>query len=331
MDGVLATTHSHCLLKLSPQLVRPRSPWQTLPVAVSTANSIPQEETIRDLQAALEAKEEELQAARREAAAEADAAVVARMQVRCHAAAPPLSDFVGAEQTRRAGFEATAGWRQRIPSKGPQLPFVPGRPGGPALLPSSPPNSCSSHCPQAREAELGEMLTSAQSSLEAMQKLHTAAQNQLFELQASREEAAVGKQVRRGRWVGGGGVDGRAVAATTAAGCSCRSLVHHLRRQPRDRRALLGTLDAPQARTDRRLLFSRRGFVCELTRSKPAHAALFKPSAGRVGAGGGGGGARPGTHGGAGGGEAQAAAEADGPRPRAGLGRGRGPPLPEIG
>jgi hypothetical protein len=41
-----------------------------------------QEEAIRELQAALEAKDDELQAARREAAAEADAAVVARMQVR---------------------------------------------------------------------------------------------------------------------------------------------------------------------------------------------------------------------------------------------------------
>lgn len=42
-----------------------------------------QEESIRELQAQLEAKDQELAAARREAAAEADAAVVARMQVRC--------------------------------------------------------------------------------------------------------------------------------------------------------------------------------------------------------------------------------------------------------
>lgn len=51
------------------------------------------------------------------------------------------------------------------------------------------------HSSQAREAELADSLASAQSSLQAMQKLHTAAQNQLFELQARSEEAAVGKQV----------------------------------------------------------------------------------------------------------------------------------------
>ncbi|KIY94431.1 Protein CASP [Monoraphidium neglectum] len=84
------------------------------------------EEAARELQAALDAKEEELQAAKREAAAEADAAVVSRMQE--------------------------------------------------------------------RESELAEMLASAQASLEAMQKLHTAAQNQLFELQTRSEEAEVGKQ-----------------------------------------------------------------------------------------------------------------------------------------
>jgi homeobox protein cut-like len=38
------------------------------------------------------------------------------------------------------------------------------------------------------------MLSSAQASLESMQKLHTAAQNQLFDLQTRSEEAAVGKQ-----------------------------------------------------------------------------------------------------------------------------------------
>ncbi|GBF98384.1 hypothetical protein Rsub_10779 [Raphidocelis subcapitata] len=85
-----------------------------------------QEEAIRELQAALEAKSEELEAARREAAAEADAAVMAQMQ--------------------------------------------------------------------AREAELTEMLASAQSSLEAMRRLHASAQNQLFELQARSEEAEAGKQ-----------------------------------------------------------------------------------------------------------------------------------------
>jgi hypothetical protein len=40
------------------------------------------------------------------------------------------------------------------------------------------------------------MLSSAQSSLEAMQRLYAAAQNQLFELQSTREEAAAGRQVR---------------------------------------------------------------------------------------------------------------------------------------
>lgn len=40
------------------------------------------------------------------------------------------------------------------------------------------------------------MLASAQASLEAMQRLYGAAQNQLFEMQANREEAAAGKQVR---------------------------------------------------------------------------------------------------------------------------------------
>ena len=53
--------------------------------------------------------------------------------------------------------------------------------------------------PKAREAELTEMLSSAQSSLEAMKRLHGAAQNQLFELHARSEEVEAGKQV------GGGG------------------------------------------------------------------------------------------------------------------------------
>jgi len=48
---------------------------------------------------------------------------------------------------------------------------------------------------QERESELTEMLNSSQASLEAMQKLHSAAQNQLFELQTRSEEVAVGKQV----------------------------------------------------------------------------------------------------------------------------------------
>eukprot|EP00878_Enallax_costatus_P047166 GHUV01057586.1.p1 GENE.GHUV01057586.1~~GHUV01057586.1.p1 ORF type:complete len:171 (+),score=59.55 GHUV01057586.1:204-716(+) len=87
-----------------------------------------QEEAIRELTAALEAKDQELQDAKKQAAAEADAAVLQRMQ--------------------------------------------------------------------ARESELTEMLTSAQSSLEAMQKLYTAAQNQLFDLQSTREEAVAGRQVQ---------------------------------------------------------------------------------------------------------------------------------------
>lgn len=49
--------------------------------------------------------------------------------------------------------------------------------------------------PQAREEELAEMLAGAQASLEAMQKLHTAAQNQLFELQSKSEEADAGAKV----------------------------------------------------------------------------------------------------------------------------------------
>jgi hypothetical protein len=40
------------------------------------------------------------------------------------------------------------------------------------------------------------MLSATQSSLAAMQRLYGAAQNQLFELQASREEVAAGRQVR---------------------------------------------------------------------------------------------------------------------------------------
>jgi homeobox protein cut-like len=48
--------------------------------------------------------------------------------------------------------------------------------------------------PQEREEELGHMLEGAQASLAAMQRLYTAAQNQLFELQSASEEAAVGKQ-----------------------------------------------------------------------------------------------------------------------------------------
>jgi chromosome segregation ATPase len=47
---------------------------------------------------------------------------------------------------------------------------------------------------QEREEELGHMLEGAQASLAAMQRLYTAAQNQLFELQSASEEAAVGKQ-----------------------------------------------------------------------------------------------------------------------------------------
>eukprot|EP00775_Hariotina_reticulata_P006957 gene6957-7173_t len=85
-----------------------------------------QEETIRELTAALEAKDQELNDAKQQAAAEADAAVLERMQ--------------------------------------------------------------------AREAELSEMLNSAQSSLEAMQRLYATAQNQLFEMQSVREEAAAGRQ-----------------------------------------------------------------------------------------------------------------------------------------
>lgn len=40
------------------------------------------------------------------------------------------------------------------------------------------------------------MLASTQSSLEAMQRLYAAAQNQLFELQSNKEAAVVVKQVR---------------------------------------------------------------------------------------------------------------------------------------
>ncbi len=41
------------------------------------------------------------------------------------------------------------------------------------------------------------MLGSTQSSLEAMQRLYAAAQNQLFELQSNKEAAVVVKQVGR--------------------------------------------------------------------------------------------------------------------------------------
>jgi hypothetical protein len=63
-----------------------------------------------------------------------------------------------------------------------------------APLHQPPPLNCHAMA-QERESELAEMLASAQASLEAMQKLHTAAQNQLFELQSRSEEAEVGKQV----------------------------------------------------------------------------------------------------------------------------------------
>lgn len=51
------------------------------------------------------------------------------------------------------------------------------------------------HMSQSRESELSEMLASTQSSLEAMQRLYAAAQNQLFELQSNKEAAVVVKQV----------------------------------------------------------------------------------------------------------------------------------------
>lgn len=85
-----------------------------------------QEETIRELTAALEAKDRELDDVRQQAAAEADAALLSKME--------------------------------------------------------------------ARESELSEMLGSTQSSLEAMQRLYAAAQNQLFELQSNKEAAVVVKQ-----------------------------------------------------------------------------------------------------------------------------------------
>ncbi len=45
---------------------------------------------------------------------------------------------------------------------------------------------------QAREAELTETLASAQASLQAMQRLHTCTQNQLFAMQARSEEEKAG-------------------------------------------------------------------------------------------------------------------------------------------
>lgn len=50
---------------------------------------------------------------------------------------------------------------------------------------------------QSREAELADVLASTQASLEAMQRLYAAAQNQLFELQSNKEAAVVVKQVSR--------------------------------------------------------------------------------------------------------------------------------------
>lgn len=47
------------------------------------------------------------------------------------------------------------------------------------------------------------MLSSTQSSLEAMQRLYAAAQNQLFELQSNKEAAVVVKQVRCEKSEGG--------------------------------------------------------------------------------------------------------------------------------
>ena len=60
-----------------------------------------------------------------------------------------------------------------------------------------PPTATPSH-PQVREAELSDMLSSTQSSLEAMQRLYAAAQNQLFELTSNKEAAVVVKQVGGG-------------------------------------------------------------------------------------------------------------------------------------
>lgn len=73
---------------------------------------------------------------------------------------------------------------------------------------------------QAREDELSEMLAGAQSSLEAMQRLYAAAQNQLFELQSTREEAAAGRQVnaRQGCRLGVAQRSGTAAAHDVHAG-----------------------------------------------------------------------------------------------------------------
>jgi hypothetical protein len=71
-----------------------------------------QEEAARELQAALDAKEEELQAAKREAAAEADAAVVSRMQVSAGVAVSPSFCARGLSATWRsdgAGCSRDAG------------------------------------------------------------------------------------------------------------------------------------------------------------------------------------------------------------------------------
>lgn len=47
---------------------------------------------------------------------------------------------------------------------------------------------------QAREAELSACLAAAHSSLATMQRLHTATQNQLFEVQSRGEEESAGRQ-----------------------------------------------------------------------------------------------------------------------------------------
>jgi hypothetical protein len=112
--------------------------------------------------------------------------------------------------SRACRWEGQGKWRRALqPRRGPAAAprLEPARPRTSSTWPTHsqpPPLSSPITTAQAREAELSEMLTSAQSSLEAMQKLHTTAQNQLFELQASREEAAVGKQVRHAGLCAGG-------------------------------------------------------------------------------------------------------------------------------
>jgi septal ring factor EnvC (AmiA/AmiB activator) len=173
-----------------------------------------QDETIQQLTATLDAKDKQLAETVQQAAAEADAALLSKMQVR----------HTGCNSSSRL----TAGSAACVLVKHTCQVVLAHRGAAAVEPPSSRDAStdckvdtracmfvllccpalqhvalrcavtcCAMLCPprQAREAELSDMLGSTQSSLEAMQRLYAAAQNQLFELQSNKEAAVVVKQV----------------------------------------------------------------------------------------------------------------------------------------